>query len=93
MSWQDDREKLLADTIGFVQHALGESLVLAVKKKVPMSPEIATAAREFRRYHTEPGPRQLARLRLDLHALSEALDHVQRTLRVGQPARTSPASA
>jgi hypothetical protein len=80
MGWQEERERLLTDTIAFVQRATGDGLVLAVKAKVPLSPEIETAARHLRRHHAGPRPTQVADMRLELGSLFEALDNMQRAL-------------
>jgi hypothetical protein len=92
MNWQEERERLLADTVAFVQQALGQSLVLAVKSKIPLSPEIETAAMQFRRHHAEPKPTQLADLRQELGALFEALHNMQPALHRRQRADHQAAS-
>jgi hypothetical protein len=81
MNWHEQRERLLADTIDFVQRATGESLVLAVKAKVPTSPEIELAARHFRRHHAGPKPTEIAAMRRELAMLFTACNDMQRSIR------------
>jgi hypothetical protein len=85
MSWHEERERLLTDTIAFVQQALGDGLVLAVKARVPLSPEIEAAARYLRRYHTDPKPKQIADLRNELNCASAAFANLHRALRFDRP--------
>lgn len=79
MDWQQERERLLADTIAFVQQTLGDSLVQTVRAKLPVTPQIETAAQQLRRYHTGPKPINLADLRAELTSLSAALIGMQQS--------------
>ncbi|WP_441276624.1 hypothetical protein AB7783_01650 [Tardiphaga sp. 172_B4_N1_3] len=78
------RELLLADTIAFLQ-AIGEGLVLAVKLKAPLSPEIVAAARYLRGYHEGPRPTQIEELRRELRTVVEVFGKMQCALRRRQP--------
>jgi hypothetical protein len=80
MSWQDEQERMLADTIAFLQQAIGEALVLAVKLKAPLSPEIVAAARYLRGYHEGPRPTQIEELRKELRTVVALFGKMQPTL-------------
>jgi hypothetical protein len=77
----EGRELLLADTIAFLQQAIGEGLVLAVKLKAPLSPEIVAAARYLRGYHEGPRPTQIEELRGELRTVVEVFGKMQSALR------------
>jgi hypothetical protein len=81
MSWQDEQERMLADTIAFLQQAIGEALVLAVKLKAPLSPEIVAAARYLRGYHEGPRPTQIEELRKELRTVVALFGKMQPALR------------
>lgn len=81
MERHEGRELLLADTIAFLQQAIGEGLVLAVKLKAPLSPAIVAAARYLRGYHEGPRPTQIEELRRELHTVVEVFGKMQSALR------------
>lgn len=85
MDRHEGRELLLADTIAFLQQAIGEGLVLAVKLKAPLSPEIVAAARYLRGYHQGPRPTQIEELRKELRTVVEVFGKMQSALRRRQP--------
>ena len=80
MERHEGRELLLADTIAFLQQAIGEGLVLAIKLKAPLSPEIVAAA-GYLRYHERPKPTQIEELRKELRTVVEVFGKMQSALR------------